>query len=245
MNAIARFVRHSFLTGILVIVPLGVTYLILKLLFSAVDNILAPYIEKFLGLQIPGLGVAATIILIFLAGLVATNVFGKTLLGYFHRGIAKIPVVGSVYVSSRQVIEALGTADTRSFKRVVFIQYPRKGLLTMGFVTRDHYTVIDKQGRKSEVVNVFLPHAPNPMSGFFIVCKSSDAIRVGITVEQGIKLVVSAGILAPSEPLFVEDTEALEEVGETQTQTETQRQAQTQPQPQPQTQTQTQTGEGV
>jgi uncharacterized membrane protein len=210
MNSVARFIRHSFLTGILVIVPLGVTYLIIKLLFNAVDSILAPYIEKFIGLHIPGLGVAATIVLIFLAGLVATNVFGKTLLNYFHKGVARIPVVGSVYVSARQVIEALGTADTRSFKRVVFVQYPRKGLLTMGFVTRESYTIVDKQGRTSEAINVFLPHAPNPISGFFIVCKSSDAIGVGITVEQGIKLVVSAGILAPSGSLLVESTEALE-----------------------------------
>jgi len=209
MRSLGRFLRHSFLTGILVIVPLGVTYLILKLVFNAVDNILAPYIEKFIGLDIPGLGVAATIILIFLAGLVATNVFGKTLLGYFHRGVARIPVVGSIYVSAKQVVEALGTADTHSFKRVVFIQYPRKGLYTMGFVTREHYSLIDKQGRKGDVINVFLPTTPNPTSGFFIVCKPSDAIRAGITVEQGIKLVVSGGILAPPEPLVVDDTEAL------------------------------------
>jgi len=210
MDSFARFIRHSFLAGILVIVPLGITYLIIKLLFNAVDNILAPYIEKLVGLHIPGLGVAATIILIFLAGLVATNVFGKTLLKYFHKGIARIPVVGSVYVSAKQITEALGTADTRSFKRVVFIQYPRKGLLTMGFVTREHYMLLDKQGRKSEVINVFLPHTPNPTTGFFIICKSSDAVSVGITVEQGIKLIVSGGILAPPEPLLVENAEALE-----------------------------------
>lgn len=209
MKSLASFLRRSFLAGILVIVPLGITYLILKLVFGAVDNILAPYIEKIIGLDIPGLGVVATIIIIFLAGLVATNVFGKTMLHYFYKVVSRIPIVGSVYVSARQVIEALGKADTHSFKRVVFVQYPRSGILTMGFVTRDTYKVIDKDGKESEVINVFLPHAPNPMSGFFIVCKASDAIRVGMTVEQGIKLIVSAGILAPVEPLFVEDTEAV------------------------------------
>ncbi|MCX5801453.1 MAG: DUF502 domain-containing protein [Candidatus Eisenbacteria bacterium] len=215
MNSLARFLRHSFLAGILVIVPLGVTYLILKLVFNAVDNILAPYIERLIGLDIPGLGVAATIVLVFLAGLVATNVLGKTLLNYFHRGVSKIPVVGSVYVSAKQVIEALGTADTQSFKRVVFIEYPRNGLLMMGFVTREHYAVIDKQGNKTEVINVFLPTTPNPTTGFLVVCRSSDAIRAGITVEQGIKLVVSGGIVAPPEPLMVESTEALLRENET------------------------------
>ena len=215
MKSVARFLRRCFLAGILVIVPLGVTYLILKLVFNGVDNILAPYIEKFVGLGIPGVGVAATIIIIFLAGLIATNIFGKTLLNYFHKGVSKIPVVGGVYVSARQVVEALGTADTRSFKRVVFVQYPRKGLLTMGFVTREHYTVVDKRGRKTEVMNIFLPTTPNPTSGFLIVCRPSDAIMAGITVEQGIKLVVSGGILAPPEPLMVEDTDALLRVNET------------------------------
>ena len=209
MNSFSRFIRHSFLAGIFVIVPLGVTYLIIKLLFNAVDNILAPYIEKLVGLHIPGLGVAATIVLIFLAGLVARNVFGKTLLNYFHRVVSRIPIVGSVYVSARQVIEALGATDTRSFKRVVFVQYPRKGLLTMGFVTREHYAVIDKQGKTTEVINVFLPTTPNPTSGFLIVCRPSDAIKAGITVEQGLKLVVSGGILAPPGSLAVEDTDAL------------------------------------
>jgi uncharacterized membrane protein len=215
MNSFARFIRHSFLAGILVIVPLGVTYLIIKLLFNGVDNILAPYIEKLVGLHIPGLGVAATIVLIFLAGLVARNVFGKTLLNYFHRAVSRIPVVGSVYVSARQVIEALGATDTRSFRRVVFVQYPRKGLLTMGFVTREHYAVIDKQGKTTEVINVFLPTTPNPTSGFLIVCKPSDAIKAGITVEQGIKLVVSGGILAPPGSLAVDDTDALLRESET------------------------------
>jgi len=209
MRSIARFLRSSFLAGILVIVPLGITYLILKLFFGAVDNILAPYIERIVGVHVPGLGVAATIIIVFLAGLIATNVFGKTLLHYFYRVVSRIPIVGSVYVSARQVIEALGKADTHSFKRVVFVQYPRSGILTMGFVTRDTYKVVDKDGKESEAINVFLPHAPNPMSGFFIVCKASDAIKVGLSVEQGIKLVVSAGILAPVEPLYVEDTQAL------------------------------------
>ena len=209
MNSFSRFIRRCFLAGILVIVPLGITYLIIKLFFNAVDHILAPYIEKLVGLHIPGLGIAATIILIFLAGLLATNVFGKTLLGYFHTAVSRIPVIGVVYVSASQVMEALGAVDTHAFKRVVFVHYPRKGLLTMGFVTREPYKVVDSEGKTAEVINVLLPHTPNPVDGFFIICKASDAIRAGISVEQGLKLVVSGGLLAPPGPLEVEDTEAL------------------------------------
>ncbi|MFH0777789.1 MAG: DUF502 domain-containing protein [Candidatus Eisenbacteria bacterium] len=211
MIAIGRLLRHKFLAGILVVVPVGVTYMVLKLLFGAVDNILAPIIERFLGLHIPGLGVATTIFLVFLIGLIATNVFGKTILNYVDRGLSRIPFVGTVYVSAKQVTDALGKSSAASFKRVVFVEYPRKGLLVLGFVTRERLMVTDKDGHTTEVVNVFLPTTPNPTSGFFVATKPSELIRVDLTVEQGIKLVMSGGILAPPEPLMMDETAAVEE----------------------------------
>ncbi|KPJ61246.1 MAG: hypothetical protein AMJ46_02810 [Latescibacteria bacterium DG_63] len=211
MASIARFLRRRFLAGILVLVPLGITYLILRLLFNAIDNILAPYIETYFNIRIPGLGVVATIVIVFLVGLFATNVLGRRLLNYFDRGLSRIPLVGNLYVASRQVIEAVGGAGTESFKRVVFVEYPRRGLFTLGFVTRDNYLVNDTQGNKHEVVNIFVPTSPNPTSGVFIVAKASDVIRADLTVEQGIKLIVSGGIIVPPHPLVLEGAEDREE----------------------------------
>lgn len=207
MVSVARFVRHRFLAGILVLVPLGITFLILRLLFNATDSILAPYIRTYLKMHIPGLGLVATILIIFLVGLFATNVLGKRLISYFDRGLSRIPLVGSLYVASRQVIEAVGGTGTESFKRVVFVEYPRRGLFTLGFVTRDNYSVSDTQGEKHDVVNIFVPTSPNPTSGVFIVAKASDVVRADLTVEQGIKLIVSGGIIVPPQPLVLEGAE--------------------------------------
>ncbi|UCF77839.1 MAG: DUF502 domain-containing protein [Candidatus Eiseniibacteriota bacterium] len=207
MASVARFLRRRFLAGILVLVPLGITFLILRLVFNAADSILAPHIETYLRIHIPGLGLVATIIIIFLVGLFATNVLGRRLFHYFSVGLSRIPVVGSLYVASRQVIEALGGTGTESFKRVVFVEYPRRGLFTLGFVTKDNYHVKDAQGIEHEVVNIFVPTSPNPTSGVFIIARVSDVIRADLTVEQGIKLIVSGGIIVPPQPLVLEGAE--------------------------------------
>jgi uncharacterized membrane protein len=210
MVSIARFLRRRFLAGILVLVPLGITFVILRLLFNATDSILAPHIENYLNVHIPGLGVVATIVIIFLVGLFATNILGRRLLAYFDRGLSRIPLVGKLYVASRQVIEAVGGTGTESFKRVVFVEYPRRGLFTLGFVTKDDYPVTDTQGNEHDVVNIFVPTSPNPTSGVFIVAGASDVIRADLTVEQGIKLIVSGGIIVPPQPLTLEATEERE-----------------------------------
>jgi uncharacterized membrane protein len=207
MASIARFLRSRFLAGILVLVPLGITFVILRLLFNATDSILAPYIENYLGMHIPGLGVVATVVIIFLVGLFATNVLGKRLLHYFDRGLARVPLVGNLYVASRQVIEAVGGTGTESFKRVVFLEYPRRGLFTIGFVTKDNYLASDSEGKEHEVVNIFVPTSPNPTSGVFIIARASDVIRADLTVEQGIKLIVSGGIIVPPQPFILEESE--------------------------------------
>jgi uncharacterized membrane protein len=202
MRAIARFLRRKLVAGVLVLVPLGVTYFVLKFIFNTVDNILAPYIQKYLGRDIPGVGIAASIILIFLAGLLGTNVLGRWVLSYLDKALSKVPVVSSVYLSAKQVIEALGSGNTKSFKRVVLLEYPRKGLITLGFVTRDPYLTVGLDGKTSEVVNIFVPTTPNPTSGFFIIANVCDLINTNMTVEEGIKLVVSGGILVPPHPLI-------------------------------------------
>jgi len=211
MRAFLRFIRSKLIAGILFLIPLGFTYLVLKWLFNSVDNILAPYIESLIGRDIPGLGLAATIILVLLAGLLATNVFGKHMLSYIDRGLAKIPVVSGVYVSTKQFVEAIGSTSTKSFKRVVLVEYPRKGLLTFGFVTKDVYTVVGKDGTTKEVVNIFVPSTPNPTTGFLIVVQKSQVIGVDLSVEEGVKLVVSGGILAPTRTCVLDDTRPLAE----------------------------------
>jgi len=209
MRSILRFLRGKLIAGILVLVPIGVTYLVLKWIFNSVDNILAPYIENYLGRDIPGLGLVATVILVLLAGLLGTNVFGKHMLNYIDRGLSRVPIVAGIYTSAKQIIEAIGTANTKSFKRVVVVEYPRHGLLTLGFVTKDTYTIVGKDGVKKQVLNVFMPHTPNPTTGFLTIMQESQVIGIDMTVEEGIKFIVSGGILAPSRAWVMEDTRML------------------------------------
>ncbi len=211
MRTIVTFLRSKLLAGILVLVPIGVTYFVLKWIFNALDSILAPYIENLIGRDIPGLGLAATIVLVLLAGFVGSNIFGKHLLTYIDKGLARVPIVAGIYMSTKQFVEAIGTANTKSFKRVVLIEYPRKGLLTFGFVTKDVYAVAGRDGTTKEVVNVFVPSTPNPTTGFLIVVPKSQIVGVDLTVEEGVKLVVSGGIIAPYRTCVLDDTRPLAE----------------------------------
>jgi uncharacterized membrane protein len=209
VRAIATFLRRKLLAGILVLVPIGVTYFVLKWIFGALDSILAPYVENLIGRDIPGLGLAATIILVLLAGLAGTNILGKHLLSYFDKGLARVPVVAGIYTSTKQFVEAIGTANTKSFKRVVLIEYPRRGLLTFAFVTKDAYAVVGKDGTRKEVVNVFVPSTPNPTTGFLLIVPASHVVGVDLSVEEGVKLVVSGGIIAPFRTCVLDHTRPL------------------------------------
>ena len=173
------------------------------------DHILAPYLESLIGRSIPGLGLAATIVLVLLAGLFGTNVLGKHLLAYFDRGLSRVPVVAGIYTSTKQFMEAIGTTNTKSFKRVVLVEFPRKGLLTLGFVTRDVYVITGKDGTRHEVLNVFVPHSPNPVTGFILVVQKSQVIGVDLSVEEGVKIIVSAGIITPARTYSMDDTGAM------------------------------------
>ncbi len=211
MRSIGRFLRSRLLAGILVLVPIGVTYFVLKWVFNTLDNILAPYIQELIGRDIPGVGLAATIVLVLLAGLFGTNVLGKHLLVYFDKGLSRVPVVAGIYTSTKQFMEAIGTANTKSFKRVVMVEYPRKGLLTFGFVTKDVYTMMGKDGSKTEVMNVFVPSTPNPTTGFLIVVQKSQVIGLDLSVEDGVKLVVSGGIISPARSYVADNVPPLAE----------------------------------
>ncbi|MBN1505076.1 MAG: DUF502 domain-containing protein [Candidatus Eisenbacteria bacterium] len=214
MRAVLRFLRSKLIAGVLFLIPLGVTYFVLKLIFNSVDNILAPYVENLIGRDIPGLGLAATLILVLLAGLVATNIFGRHMLSYIDRGLSKIPIVSGIYVSTKQFVEAIGATNTKSFKRVVLIEYPRRGLITFAFVTKDAYTVVGKDGTKCEVVNVFVPSTPNPTTGFLIILPKSQVIGVDLTVEEGVKMIVSGGIIVPYRMCQLEHTRAFADATE-------------------------------
>jgi uncharacterized membrane protein len=187
--------RRYFLSGILVIVPLIITILVLRFLFENIDGLLSPLLTKLLKHHIPGLGIIATIILIFVAGFFTANVIGSRLFRIWEIFLIKTPLVRTIYGSSKQLVEALTTTEKQSFKQVVLAEFPRKGMFTLGFLTSQ--IELERKETKDELVAVFIPSTPTPFTGWTMLFPKNDVIPLDMTVEKGIEFFVSGGIVAP------------------------------------------------
>ena len=187
--------RRYFLSGILVIVPIIITIWVLRFLFGKIDGLLSPYLTEVLGYKIPGLGVVATIILIFLAGFLTASVVGSRLFKIWEIFWIKTPLVRTIYGSSKRLVEALTTTEKESFKQVVLVQFPRKGMFCLGFLTRG--IPVERKDTKGELVAVYIPSTPTPFSGWTMLFPKEDVVPLDMTIEEGIKFFVSGGIAAP------------------------------------------------
>ena len=201
IKIIKHKIRNIFLTGLLVTLPLMITYFFIRVLFRMIDGLLGPTIIQILsasGLHfiIPGVGFILTILIIFVIGLASTNVIGKKIFERFENFLNGIPLVKSIYSGAKQVIHTIATANKSSFSRVVLVQFPRKGIYTIGFVTGDAHGEI-KHLLKSDMVNVFLATVPNPTTGFFLMMPKEDVIPLSMSIEDGIKIIMSGGIIVP------------------------------------------------
>jgi len=186
--------RNHFLAGVFLIVPIGIVILILVWLFVSIDNILEPIVKTIFGRQIPGVGFASTLILIYLTGLAASNFIGKKFIVYGEAILSKVPVIWHIYAGIKQIMESFRGDRNAGFMRVVLVEFPRKGMRTIGFIT---YESTDDSGRK--LLNVFIPTSPNPTSGFLQIVREEEVIRTDIPVDDAMKLVVSAGKVSPKE----------------------------------------------
>lgn len=202
-------VRRYLIAGLLVWVPLIVTGLIIKFLVDLLDFtilLLPPSWrpEAILGFSVPGTGVMVAIVIVFLTGIVAANIVGRKLFDLGEAIVDRIPLVRSIYSAVKQVMHSLFSNGGQSFRRVVMVQYPRKGLWTLGFQTG--VGVGEVQHRTDhEVVTVFVPTTPNPTSGFVILVPRTDAIELDMSVEDGLKFVMSLGVVAPDWPAPVKE----------------------------------------
>lgn len=193
--------RRYLVAGLLVWVPVGVTILIIKFLVDLMDQtlLLLPagiQPQHLLGFRIPGLGIVLTVVVVLVTGMVVTNLFGRQLIRLGERLLARIPVVRSIYSSVKQLTESLFSSGGRSFRKVVLVPYPHPGSWTMGFLTGiGAGEVRDRIGR--EVLNVFVPTTPNPTSGFFLIVPRQDVIELDMSVDDGLKMLLSVGVVQP------------------------------------------------
>ncbi len=195
VSKIISIIRRRFVSGLLVAVPLIVTYLVLRFLFVTIDGLLNPVVFRLLGYDIPGLGVFVTLLLVLLAGIVATNFIGARLFHIGDRFLARTPLVRIVYTAARQLVYSLLAPRARAFSEVVLIEYPRPGLYAIGFLARRPR--LRRPDMEQEMALVFVPSTPTPFSGMVVLVPCSDIYPLEITVEEAVKVLVSGGVVAP------------------------------------------------
>lgn len=209
-----------FVAGLIAITPAAVTYLVLRWLFLTLEGSfggpLEDYIASRVGVRLPGVGLVGTLLIILLAGVLATNLLGRRLLGYLEGWLQRLPLVRSVYTTLRQITDAFWQPDQNAFKRVVLVEYPRRGSWAVGFVTGEiRASGLGIEAAGDLVYNVFVPTTPNPTSGFLMVYPPEEVRLLDISVEDGLKLVISGGVLVPESlsPALEQDAAAKAEVG--------------------------------
>jgi uncharacterized membrane protein len=204
IKKIQHRIRNVFITGLLITLPIALTWFILQFLLKNFDA-LSPVFTHMLiqlgapiteGYRIPFLGLVVTLLIVLIVGWLTTNFFGKKVFQIGELLIEKIPFVRRIYKGSKQVVSSIAEADTSAFRKVVLIEFPRRGLLAIGFVTGESRGEVQELTREN-MLNVFVPTMPNPTSGFLIFSPLEELTEVSMTIEEGIKYVVSGGLVTP------------------------------------------------
>lgn len=194
--------RTYFLTGIVVSAPVGITIWLIWLFVAFVDHTVVPLIpdaynpSDALGVSVPGIGVIVVLLVVTIIGFLVTNFFGRFMVRMGENMVARVPVVRTIYGVLKQIFDAVLAQSEGAFREVVLIEYPRKGIWVLGFVTSNTQGEVQRV-TPHEMVNVFLPTTPNPTSGFLLFVPRKDCITLDMSVEEGVKLVISGGIVSP------------------------------------------------
>jgi len=189
---VAFHFRITMLGGLLLLVPVAITYVVLRWLFDFIDGLLQPVIAAAFGREVPGLGLLGLIVLVYVAGLVGENFVGRRIFELGKAMLLKVPIIGTVYASAKQLIDALSGTEASSFRQVVMIEYPRREAWTIGFLTG---TTTDKDGNILSII--YIPTAPTPNSGWITILPEGDVLYTDLTVSTAMRLVLSGGIIAP------------------------------------------------
>ena len=192
--------KKYIIAGLLIWVPLGVTVMVVKLLVGMMDQLLVLLPLEYqpdtlMGFHLPGMGVVLAVIIVLGTGVIVANLFGRKLVSLWEAILARIPLVRTIYTSVKQILETV-FSSTQSFRKVLLVEYPRKGLWTLAF--QSSTTQGEAQTKTGvEIVNVFIPTTPNPTSGFFIMVPKKDVVELDMSVDEGLKMIISAGVMVP------------------------------------------------
>jgi uncharacterized membrane protein len=193
--------RKYLIAGLLVWIPLGITFLVIKAVVGFLDKILLLLPDAYqpanvFGFNIPGLGVVFAVLLVLATGMILANLVGKRIIAAWENVLARIPIVRNLYSAVKQIMEALLATDAKSFRSVLLVEYPRKGVWSLALMTSDDLGEVQDK-TESDVVSVFIPTTPNPTSGFVLMVPRREVIFLEMSVEEGLKMIISMGVVVP------------------------------------------------
>ncbi len=191
MNSIIQNFRSKLFAGLATLLPLYLTFIVIKFLFITLEDMSDPLLRRF-SIDIPGLGIILTVVLIYILGILVTNFLGRKIFFLGEKIVKKVPLVNMIYTTLKQITDTFTKGSTDAFEGAVYIEYPRKGLWTMAFISGESE---NKNG--IPYYHLFVPTTPNPTSGFFLMIPQSDTVSTGMSVENGLKTIISGGLLGP------------------------------------------------
>ena len=200
MNFISKIfkkISNNFFKGILISVPVIITFYIAWGLIKFFDKQASPLLGTF-PYELPGFGLIIVFVFFSLIGFLTTGLFGRIFSSSIEKILSKIPVLRNIYSGLKQLFETILSKKSNSFREVILLEYPRKGIWAMGFLTGDTKGEVNRK-TKDQMVNIFLPTTPNPTSGFLLFVPKKDILVLNMTVEEGIKMIISAGMLTPTD----------------------------------------------
>lgn len=207
--------RANFLTGLVVIVPVGVTAWLVWTVVGWVDAFVLPLVparflpEQYIGINLRGIGVIFFFLFTIVIGWIAKGLIGRTLIGWAERQVDRMPVVRTIYNGLKQIAETVFSQKETSFDRACLVEYPRRGIWAIAFISTNAKGEIDAQTPRDETyLSVFLPTTPNPTSGFLLFVPQSDVIELSMAIEDAAKLVISAGLVYPNGKTEAENDDA-------------------------------------
>lgn len=205
---ISKSFRSYLLTGLVVWLPILVTFVVLRFIIDMLDGTIAMLPDAYqpqalIGIRLPGLGVIISLLLLLGTGIFATNFFGQRLMSWGEAILAKIPGVRTIYSTSKQVIQAVFATNSQAFRKAMLIEYPRKGIWSIAFLTGfSDPEIASKTGE--EMLSMFVPTTPNPTSGFLLMVPKNEAIELAMSVEDALKFIISLGVMQSAQTLQVE-----------------------------------------
>jgi uncharacterized membrane protein len=195
LQAIKNRSKNYFLSGLLLVVPLVITILVIKAIFTFLDSLLLPYLQPYLGewLSIPGVGILITILSIYFVGILVTNFVGRKFVNLGERFLLRIPIAKSIYGSVKQILQTFSFQEKQSGKKVVMVEYPKNEIWSIGLVNGE----MSHPESGEKMYNILIIASINPASGFFIMVPKRKTIQLNISVEDAVKWIVSGGIVTP------------------------------------------------